>query len=332
MAEERISDITKKLSEQAKKEAEKAFEKGAAALKRAIEHRNSRNKDKEREALEEAERHLKDAVELRQDYIEALVNLAAVVDSLGKEKEALNYCDHALDLNSENANAWVRKGLIFFHMGQYERATEYFEKALSYEKKNGEIYYYAALALAFPGATKKEHENALKLFDKALSLGCNDVGIWGHKVLSLVMSGHPQSEIIECYKEALRKYPENPFYWINLAAAYLTIFEFEKVREAAKNARKFAQKIGDEKTAENADKIADEIKEWASMEEAKFDQNNPIDLANRGAYLKRAGDVLQALQFFQRALELASKRRGKKNKEVVKFAQEQINDLKTKLK
>ena len=332
MPEERISDIAKKLSEQAKKEAEKAFEKGAAALESAIEYRDSRKKEKEREALEEAERHFKDAVDLRQDYIEAFVNLAAVVDSLGKEKEALNYCDHVLEINSENANAWFRKGIIFFHMRQYERATECFEKALSHEKKNGEIYYYAALALVSPGAAKKDNEGALELFDKALSLGCDNVGIWGHKVLSLAMAGRPQSEIIECYKEALRKYPENPFYWMNLAAAYLTIFEFEKVREAVKNAKKFAQKIGDEKTAKDADKIADEINEWAKIDESKFDQNNPIDLANRGAYLKRAGNIFLALQHFQRALELASKRRGKKNREVVKFAQEQINDLKTKLK
>ena len=88
------------------------------------------------------------------------------LDKLGRNKEALECYNKAIELNPENATYWHMKGLSLNRLERYEEAIFCFDKTLALNPNDKAVWYAKGLALK----RLKRFENAIKCFDKTIEL------------------------------------------------------------------------------------------------------------------------------------------------------------------
>ncbi len=86
--------------------------------------------------LDDAEKHLRAAVELDKSLLDAWANLAAVLHRKGKRAEAIEAYDKALALDGKHVQSLFNLGLALAEAGQFERARE---QAAKLDKLPGEL-------------------------------------------------------------------------------------------------------------------------------------------------------------------------------------------------
>jgi len=109
------------------------------------------------------------AIQLKPDYVDALVNVGNNYYNLGNMDKAIYYFEKAVEYNPGFIKALNNLGVILSDRGEFDRAKEYYEKVLQLKPNDAEVVNN----LGVVWARKMEYSKALECFQKALSLQPN---------------------------------------------------------------------------------------------------------------------------------------------------------------
>lgn len=79
----------------------------------------------------EAQQSFEKAVELKPDYVKALVNLGVVLNEEGKSAEALTQFDKALAIAPNDVTVLCNKGQAHYAQKEYQKAVDYYVRAMT---------------------------------------------------------------------------------------------------------------------------------------------------------------------------------------------------------
>jgi Tfp pilus assembly protein PilF len=118
-----------------------------------------------REKYDQAEIHIRKAIELEPNFTDAKNNLGRILIEKKKYPEAKKYLNEVLeDLTYPMpGKAYINLGLAYFGEGTFLEAKDYFLKAINYDRENCLAQNYYARALL----ELKDYKKALTSFDKA---------------------------------------------------------------------------------------------------------------------------------------------------------------------
>ena len=91
------------------------------------------------------------ALDLRPDYVEALVNLGATFNERGEMEKAVPVLSKAVELRPKDPKVYVNLGNAFYSQGDYRKAMDQFRKALEVDEKSFEAHYQLGVAYADAG-------------------------------------------------------------------------------------------------------------------------------------------------------------------------------------
>lgn len=145
------------------------------------------------------------------DDADALANLGATFNQLGRYREALAACENALKINRNHTLAWFFKGYSSSFLELYEDALEACERVLSLDPDN-----VLALGIWFLKSHSllelKRYSEALTASERALALDPDFVQAWWCKGNALAFLGRFAKALQAC-ERALGLDPENPQAW-----------------------------------------------------------------------------------------------------------------------
>jgi tetratricopeptide (TPR) repeat protein len=122
----------------------------------------------------------------------------------GRDREALQCCDKALEIDPQYANAWALKGTVLDILKRPQEALPCFDKALTINPKDGGTWSMKGGVLYELG----RRGEAIQCLDKALEINPKDADAWVKRGAVFYESGFRQ-EAIQCLNEALEINPQN---------------------------------------------------------------------------------------------------------------------------
>jgi Flp pilus assembly protein TadD len=119
---------------------------------------------RERSLYPQAERELKAALQLKEDYAPAWAALGVLYDLSGRHDEALAAHRRSVELQPRDAAFWNNLGFSLYLSGRDDEAIEAFNKALGFDASMVVSYNN----LGFTYARKKDFANARRCFEAAM--------------------------------------------------------------------------------------------------------------------------------------------------------------------
>jgi tetratricopeptide (TPR) repeat protein len=98
--------------------------------------------------LDEAQKYIGAALQLKQNYTEAIFLLSQIQVSQGKIKEAINSVGVALQINPQSPVLFFQLGLLYFNEKDYENSSLAFGKAVSLSSDYANARYFLGLSYA----------------------------------------------------------------------------------------------------------------------------------------------------------------------------------------
>ena len=108
------------------------------------------------------------AVNIKKDYVPALINLAVANARTGNTSAAETYLNNALMIEPDNQSVLLNYAVLYEKKGDYTRASEYFLKL----NRLGNVTGSLGLARIYEKQDKKEE--ALKIYKNIYSLNSID--------------------------------------------------------------------------------------------------------------------------------------------------------------
>lgn len=121
------------------------------------------------------------------DWVEIGSDLA----SDGKEEEAIEAYDKAIQIDINNADEWYSKGMSLSHLGKHEDAIQAFDKALSIKPADVRTLFAKGMSQSRLG----KHEDAIQTYDQALLIDPVDLGVLFEKEEEFESLGKYQEQI-----------------------------------------------------------------------------------------------------------------------------------------
>jgi tetratricopeptide (TPR) repeat protein len=189
-------------------------------------------------------------LEIKPDFVYALLGMGAIFYNQGKYQEVIDWCDKVLEIDPNNVVSLNNKGLALSKQGKYPEAIEYFDKALaidptciltintkgltlSEQGKYPEAIEYFDKALAIDStyiytintkgyvlSKQGKYPEAIEYFDKALVIDPNFIDAMNNKGIALYEQGKYQ-DAIEYYDKALAIDPNDSIAMNNKCLALL---------------------------------------------------------------------------------------------------------------
>jgi Flp pilus assembly protein TadD/peroxiredoxin len=177
-------------------------------------------------ALSDARRYLKQAVELRPDYPEAWNNLGMIAGQEGQMDEAIHHFQQALSERPNYVIALLNLGNLYRRQGAVEEAEKLLSRALELEPDNPETNY----GLGMLYARQDQLERAANFLERAVNLrpdypdALNNLGV-------LFVREQRYSEAQQRFENSIRVAPNFDEAYLNLARLYVLLKDKEKARE-----------------------------------------------------------------------------------------------------
>jgi Flp pilus assembly protein TadD len=99
----------------------------------------------------EAEIEYQKAIDLKPDYVKALVNLGVVLNEGAESEKALTYFDRALVLAPQDITVLCNKAQALYALQRYPEAIDLYRKSLELEPNNQLPHYLLGVAFADAG-------------------------------------------------------------------------------------------------------------------------------------------------------------------------------------
>lgn len=144
------------------KEAEQIRDSSYKAMAYVLYGRIYKTEGKEAEALD----YLNKAVNLDKDNAEAYIYLGEIYSNRGKIDSAISFLKEAVSKNPENFLGYKLLGKNYLRLERYDESIEMFEKALSIRKNDTAVLYNLASAYL----KKEDYSRASDLAEKILEL------------------------------------------------------------------------------------------------------------------------------------------------------------------
>jgi tetratricopeptide (TPR) repeat protein len=100
---------------------------------------------------DQAEKGFRRVLEIKPDYVPALVNLGIVLNEAGKSEDALRQFDRALALNPKDTGILCHKGQALYALKRREEAVRLYVEAIGLEPKSQLAHYWLGIAFADAG-------------------------------------------------------------------------------------------------------------------------------------------------------------------------------------
>ncbi|MEI9919381.1 MAG: tetratricopeptide repeat protein [Bacteroidota bacterium] len=123
----------------------------------------------------------------------------------------------------------IKEGIRLHDAGEYDKAIEKYLAAISLDPKNATAYYEAA----FSYSSKRDHENSLKMAEKAIEFGNSDT-----RRLAIVSKGSTLDEMgrrkesAEFYEKGLKEFPDFYLLWFNYGVTLAALKRFDDAENA----------------------------------------------------------------------------------------------------
>ena len=285
--------------------------------------------------LDEAEIHLRRALEVDPELAPARFQLGEVLRRQGRPDESAEQYLHALRLNPGHAaahnglglilkerqeieaalehfrlavrgdllsaEAYANSGTIFLQEGQVEEATREFHRALQIEPNNSGVYRSLGVARAGLG----RHSQAVSDFQQAISLEPEDAEAHYNLGLSQNELGR-QEEAIQAFEKAIALRSDYAEAHSSLGVAYGQAERLPEAVEAFRQAVKIDPEYG--QAYSNLGLVLGQLGQWreAAAALAQVVRIDPEDVQTRlklGLAFGQAGEFQQAVEAFQKAIE-----------------------------
>jgi len=231
------------------------------------------NRTKESLWVENALFHCRNALNLNQDLVPALMAMGSILTGTGEYEEALEYLNRAIELEPENARARRDLGLAFEELGRYDEAESEYKQAIRYKQD----YWRGYRNLGYLYFSQGEYKEAERYFQRLTELKPEDA--LGYILLGAVLYRLEKvDDALEAFKKAQKLDPEDPVSYTNQG----TIYYFEK--KDYKKARKIYEKA-------------------AKLKEVAY-----YVFGNLADSCRHMGDGKKAMEYYRKALSLAEKR------------------------
>jgi len=106
------------------------------------------------------------ALELDEDYVEVLVNLASLHNETGRSDEAIELLHEAVKLRPDESKVYVNLGNAYYSKSKYYDAMQQYRKALEVDERSHEAHYQIAVAYADVGI----YREAIREWQKVVEL------------------------------------------------------------------------------------------------------------------------------------------------------------------
>ncbi len=143
--------------------AAKGFERDTPA-DRAARHRAAANLLREKGLLADAEKELRQAIEIDPQGVELRLDLASLCIALRRFDEAETLVNEAVKIEADNRRAKLLRGMLHYHAGRLEEAEKALSESLILNTDPARTHYYLGLVYE----ARKQPDKALEHYRKAL--------------------------------------------------------------------------------------------------------------------------------------------------------------------
>jgi tetratricopeptide (TPR) repeat protein len=257
--------------------------------------------------------------------------------------ESAHCYDKALEIDSNNIHALYNRGLLYAKLNDYDKSLEYLNKVIHLDPNEPDNYVCKAYILAQSNKFKEEaiyyydksielnsnlissyfnkanlmkelkyYDKALKLYDLILNKNANDPIVLNNKGLCL-LDMNLVDEALAYFDEAIKYDPtySNAYN----SKGYLLAFKLQNYSQALDCFDKAIQNskilnvdsfIGKGYCLHNLDRLTDAEIAYKQAIEYNDSENNPIIYYNIGCVLIKQNKFKEAIQYFDKTLELDS--------------------------
>jgi tetratricopeptide (TPR) repeat protein len=160
----------------------------------------------------EYDKNIKDKIDDVNKTQKQITSFLQEVSNIEKKKgtapiEVIKAEDIQISTKELSLKELIFKGNEYFYKKEYNNAVQYYDKAIEIDPNYDKAWYNKGLALSYLG----KHNEAIKCYNKALEIHVNEADAWNNKGCALYKLGKPK-EAIACYNKALEIEPNNSLY------------------------------------------------------------------------------------------------------------------------
>ncbi len=155
---------------------------------------------------EEAIKVIDDLLEKYPNNSRILSRKGLSLEILGKHSEALEYLDKALEIDPNDLTGLRNKGIVLVNLGKYEEAIKVIDRVLSLDPSDSEILLFKAIALESQGLAA---EQFIQFYEKSMKINTNDLEMLCNIGFHITQMGGYENAI-KYFDRVLSIEPNNP--------------------------------------------------------------------------------------------------------------------------
>lgn len=168
---------------------------------------------------------------------------AASKIQLGNLEGAMADYNKAIEMNPNYANGFLNRGKINFFQKNYDAAISDFSKAIALDPQKSNPFINRAAVYV----SKEQFSQAIADFSEAIAISPNEVEYLEQRAKAYQLSGQYDKAVLD-YEAAIRIKPDFEKAYINMIAALVRMYQFDKAKEYF---LKFEEKKLSERVSEN---------------------------------------------------------------------------------
>lgn len=218
--------------------------------------------------------YFEQALQIDPKYTSSYREMANVYNEIGDVEKALDTYQQVIDLKPEYWEGYKDLGVYHLSNGNFDGAIQNFEQVVGITPNNSKAFSNLGIAYFYKGDNYKARE----MFEKSLEL--NDNPLTANNLAGIYFSDKMYREAADMYKIVLEEYPNRYDVWGNYAAAVDLSGDSLQANELYKTAIDKAKQQHD------------------------INPNDPLILADIGAYYSDLYNSEEATNYIKRALEI----------------------------
>ena len=252
--------------------------------------------------LDEAAEHYRHTLGLDPNHAAAHNGLGLILKERQRTEAALEHFRQAERSNPLLADAHANSGTIFLQRGDVDEATREFYRALQIEPDNPGVYRSLGVARAELG----RHRQAVSDFQQAISLKPDDAEAHYNLGLSQTELGR-HGEAIEAFQEAIGLRPDYAEAHSSLGVSYGQAGRLPEAVEAFRQAVRIDPEYGE--AYSNLGLVLGQLGQWkeaaaALAQVVRIDPGDAETCLKLGLAYGQAGQFQQAVESFQQAIQV----------------------------
>ena len=245
--------------------------------------------------LDEAEKHLSNAVRLSPTYAKALSNLGRVYIKQGKTNEAISCFTNLLRQNENSADGHYDLALSLGMQKKYDEAIKHLTRTLETEPNYPDAHNKMGIALLATG----KPDDSIRYFDEALRINKDKSEVYGNLGTAYMRLGKYGPGIYN-FNKAVEQKPDsienlNRLAWALATVEDISLSDANKAIEAAGR----ACELTGNKNAEYLDTLAVTYAAAGRFEEAKVTAKKALSIAKETSREELADEIQKRIKLYE---------------------------------